>query len=192
MTLEKLWFLQRAHATRLAHLQTDETQDMIIRTADAAREMYSIDRVPNGQRLEPFTRGLLQIDAKNFTTPAEFCARNAAFFTEPERLPFEQETSAIVTRAQLQDSTQRLIDTPYEEWTSAYLTSKINEITNTLNKERDQSTASGKAVSQSFYRYLRWVLFGGRTGPSLTAAMELLGKGHCMKRAQDYMDNTII
>lgn len=105
VNLEKLWFLQRAHAERAAKLYSADKNDKagatvetmvdaiikelptLLKDHDAEQRRISRDVADRNlvkiSDLRTYIRNIVVSDARNYTTPPAFLQRNRFFFVEP-------------------------------------------------------------------------------------------------------------
>lgn len=94
VSLEKLWFLQKAHAARYASLPPPNNpshsllslavEPIMKLLAEAPKEETDIyDKIPEPSDQTAYIIKLLLADAAKYTTPSDFLSRNRYFFTTP-------------------------------------------------------------------------------------------------------------
>lgn len=188
VSLEKLWFLQRGHAARIAKEVADEDvsepstewKDMVVRVLKVVTEAGQTS-TPSGAPLQVYIERLLQLDAKSYSTPSAFYTDHVHFFTEPEWQVYTNPDPQTASTVDLRSAAEKLMSVSLEEWQASVLTAKMKEVvaaeSETLGKEN-------KAYNKLFAGYMRWVLLAGMHGPSIGASMELLGRKTCLARLE--------
>lgn len=208
VTPGKLWYLQRAHAARAITSASPERDSIVKSITTEARERFELHTAPNGTDLEEYVKAIITADSKNLETSERFCERNIYFFEEPQSGPFPDASCAFeiegkqicISQTRLDDSTQRLL-LGCDDWTSTSISQNIKQIVSDLADglwkedladglwnepkiaEFDSDTKQvNKAVNAIYHDYLRHYVLGGRRGPSMTMALDILGHDICSKR----------
>lgn len=156
VSFEKLWFLQKRHAGRLASLQFGSTQvkpaeDLKVlavkpmiqllerRTESEPLNFYT--SIPKGSAREEYIFSILLVDALNYTNPAEFIERNIYFFITPtaDKLMVEVPQLKLhnvppgVTHTPspkvFHSMLSQLAEMPNTQWTTTEIRSKLKLIT---------------------------------------------------------------
>lgn len=99
VSLEKLWFLQKRHATRYASLQppkpsnpSHDLEEIAVKPILKSLDQQAVqdpDRfscymsIPEGDSRFEFVRSILWADTQNYSTPDDFISRQVYFFTAP-------------------------------------------------------------------------------------------------------------
>lgn len=148
-----------------------------------------------------YIKRLLQIDAKNYSTPTDFIQRNLYFFLEPTwSTPFANPSQSISSTNSLSNAAQKILSVTDSDWTTEALNARMKEIIASeaqrmlgisspgedddllkAQKKKD-ATAREKAYNKVFHDFLRWILLGGTEGPGSAAMMALLGRKVCVDR----------
>lgn len=186
VSLEKLWFLQRGHAARVAKevtsenspIRSSEWEDMVMRVVKAVEDAGHTS-TPFGIPVREYIERLLQLDAKSYSTPSAFHSDHIHFFTEPAWQPYSNPDPATASTTDLQAAAETLMSVPSKEWQSSVLTAKMKEV---VAAESERLANENKAYNKLFAGYMRWILLAGMHGPSIGASMELLGRETCLAR----------
>ena len=127
---------------------------------------------------------LLQVDAKNYTTPNEFLSRNSIFFEEPspspqDSSPFSQQTCIIVN-----DIILKAIEgaQPLKE-AVARAAKAVAEVDG-----GETSKDSLKDATKLVYVYLRRALTQGKPGVALKETVEILGYRTVKRRLENSIE----
>jgi glutamyl-tRNA synthetase len=153
---EKLWFLQKRHATRYASSQAESPYDqkpsysllelavkpiLALLESPSGDAAYSFYRsIPPAEYRESIVQRLVFADAQNYTNPANFIQRNEYFFTPPSvevlsaavpplklhHLPLQYLNS--VSSSTITELCQTLMEIPDNLWVGDFLRTKVAEM----------------------------------------------------------------
>ncbi|KAL1956418.1 hypothetical protein VTO42DRAFT_7304 [Malbranchea cinnamomea] len=90
VAFEKLWFLQKAHARRIAASNGSEFTDMVNRVSQAALKTFGEEEIAHILKSRPirdYVSSILREGARSYTTAEEFVSQNASFFTQTLNRP---------------------------------------------------------------------------------------------------------
>jgi glutamyl-tRNA synthetase len=160
VTLEKLWYLQRAHAERYASSDTtSHGAKMSLMTEpilEILKERNGIDRanrVLGHHNAKNYVTELVQLDARNYTNASAFVERNKYFFQTPDEQALLSSRpsghlhyvptaiSAVAQDEVLHEVLAGLELIPSEKWTKEKLRDCINAI---ITERAEQSLKSSK------------------------------------------------
>ena len=132
---------------------------------------------------------MIKADAINYTTPTEFVERNSYFFFHKRREKYVRglgDEILIENASTVTDNLRRLSP---EQWNEPNLKTTIEKMALILSTKwgqcSDQKVDPAKASRASVQYFLRWALTGGRPGPTLMLAMNILGRDASLKRIED-------
>ena len=132
---------------------------------------------------------MLKADAINYTTPTEFVERNSYFFFHKPREEYARGLGdGMLTKnaSTVTDNFRKLLP---EQWNEPNLKKTIEELALTLSTKWGQGCNErvdlAKASRASVQHFLRWALTGGRPGPTLMLAMNILGRDLSLERIED-------
>ena len=156
VSLEKLWFLQKRHASRYASTQppkpsnpSHDLEELAVKPLlnsldqealqDPDRFSFYISLLERDARFE-LIRSLVWTDVKNYTSPDDFIARHATLFASPtpstltpkrpsltlHHLPLE--ANVTVPAPEFVQLVQPLCDIPEHEWNATELKARIDSI----------------------------------------------------------------
>ncbi|OJJ97134.1 hypothetical protein ASPACDRAFT_123938 [Aspergillus aculeatus ATCC 16872] len=219
VAFEKLWFLQKAHAQRFASApESAEFQEMVQKLTTAVEATYPPEQLApilQTRPLKSYITPLLQADAKSYTKPEDFLARNATFFqpaatlTRPPYTPASSPsatyppTAAAIPLSALHTAATAFTLVPPSHWTldthraniAAYDGSSAVISAEQHQHQQPENEAARKAADKFFkkelYHYLRWALSGGAPGPGIPETMVVLGREETVRRLQDAKDLTL-
>jgi glutamyl-tRNA synthetase len=203
VSLEKMWFLQRGHAGRVAAVvakhecgaqeiaaaENDgkdrilersqaEFQDMTKRVLEVVSDAGH-GSTPSGLALDEYVTRLLMLDAKSYSKPAAFLQGNIYFFTTPTWSTFANPSVNVASSVDLRHAAGTLMAVSLDKWNADTLGAKMKQI---VAGESERLGVDNKAYNKLFAGYMRWILLDGMHGPGIAAAMELLGRGTCLQR----------
>ena len=132
---------------------------------------------------------MLNVDAKNYTTPSHFVERHSHFFfLEPRKEYKGGPSDGILTEhtATIVDHFREILP---EQWNDLCLKGALENIANTLSMKQSKNSSQvidlAKASRASVQHFLRWALTGGRPGPTLIVTMSILGRDVSLRRIED-------
>lgn len=211
-TLDKLWYLQRAHAARYTKtggagfdLMVQSILDVLEMDALASEKFA---KILGGRDASSYIRRAISADARNWISAKSFMEKNAFLFAP---LPAEQLQSNVpepsLGLAQLggyeghdghamdalvgvRQSLEKLDDS---DWSFENIKKTLlGHMETALAPIHDHASSSGmedglkatalKSSTMAFYRLFRWAIIGGQHGPSDAMAMEALGRDVTLKR----------
>lgn len=133
---------------------------------------------------------ILHLDARNYTSPAEFLERNSYFFFDEEKPSSEHD---IVDSTLIKDL-PRIIDhlkaIPPESWTGSFLHHEIAKLHQMLccifeYESADHFKNRLKTFRGRLQTLLRSAVSFGRPGPGIGQTMAILGKDVTLRRLKD-------
>lgn len=183
----KLFHLQKQYAQQYAEKEEGEEYlamiDKVLAVAEEHLQAHPESRIYSTSELKERIAALLNVDAKNYTTPLQFVERNAHFFFIEPRDKYRHGPND----AGLTENTGRIADhlkaSLPEQWDELSLREAFDNMANTLSTESGPN--SEKASRASVQHFLRWALTGGRPGPTLILTMSILGRDVSLKRIED-------
>lgn len=156
VALEKLWFLQRRHASRYAASQppkpsnpSHDLEELAVKPILASVERQALQdparfsfytSIPEGEARFEFLRSIIWADASNYTTPDDFISRSTYLFTPPtpstlaSNRPytslhhFRDEANSEVPLPIIHRYFQILLNVPEGEWYKTELKARIEVI----------------------------------------------------------------
>ena len=131
----------------------------------------------------------MNADAKNFTTPREFVARNSYFFFLEPRDKYTYGPSDSLLTEKIGTIVDHFREILPEQWNEPSLRQAFEKLADGLSAQwdngSDQTIDLVKASRASVQQFLRWALTGGRPGPTLMLTMSILGRDVSLKRIED-------
>ncbi|KAJ5098132.1 hypothetical protein N7532_005133 [Penicillium argentinense] len=205
VAFEKLWFLQKAHAQRLAAAGGPDFDQMVSRASATVKENYreeGLASILDGRTLDEYITPLLRADAKSYTTASEFVERNSTFFTkELDRSPYTPAStpltssssstpSASIPMQALHTAAAAFALVPSAHWTEETHRMNISSYDGSESVElpaelADAPIAMDKLFKKELYHYIRWALSASAPGPGIPETMTILGREETVRRLQD-------
>jgi glutamyl-tRNA synthetase len=156
VALEKLWFLQRRHASRYAATQppkpsnpSHDLEELAVKPVLASVERQALQNperfsfyssIPEGEARFVFIRNIVWADASNYTTPDDFVSRSKYLFTPPTPstlASYRPYTGLHHLRGEAKSEVplpiiiryfQVLLNVPAEKWNKTELKARIEAI----------------------------------------------------------------
>jgi glutamyl-tRNA synthetase len=153
---EKLWFLQKRHATRYASTQSPLSPPKnpshslvelavkptvaLLDSRSSLPEYSFYDTIPQGERRKDFVAAIIWADVQNYTNPEDFIARNNYFFISPSADTLTGTIPALklhkipplyshaISRDKMIDLFRLITDVPAESWDLESLRAVISEV----------------------------------------------------------------
>lgn len=212
VTLEKLWYLQRAHAERYA--KSDNGSKLLLMTKPilkVLKERNWIDTsncVLGRHDAESYVTTLVQLDARSYTNALAFVDRNKYFFQAPSEQALlvsrpsghlhhisKDMTSVVHQDEVLQQVLSSLDLIPLGEWTTdrvrGVISAAITEHTELSLKFQEEGhfpaaeesrKLAAKTWSKLIHGYIRWAIATGLPGPDGAVSMQILGREETLNR----------
>ncbi|KAL4893435.1 mitochondrial glutamyl-tRNA synthetase [Aspergillus ambiguus] len=211
VAFEKLWFLQKAHAQRFASSGGPSFDQMVTTVSQVVETTYSPEQLApilQSRPIHQYVTPLLQADAKSFTKPEDFVARNATFFTtalaRPPYTPAAAAAGPVVPMTALHTAAAALSLVPEPHWsveTHRFNISSYDGSAALADPEAESATppppqdekarvAADKAFKKELYHYLRWALSASAPGPGIPETMAILGRDESVRRLREARDLT--
>ncbi|EXJ62802.1 glutamyl-tRNA synthetase [Cladophialophora yegresii CBS 114405] len=189
VSLDKLNFLQEQHARRRIAAGGDKFEQMIRDVAVAVLNKYGAGQVMQllasgtpKRTLRDLIAQLLQIESLHYRSPAQFAEQCALFFDPVQpNVDLDVADPALLHPLRVAASTLTLI--PASSWTKEVLHAHLRAL-EASPPDADAATDT-KPWKRELYHYLRWAILGGRQGPGIAEALEILGRDTCIRRIQD-------
>ncbi|PYH90273.1 glutamyl-tRNA synthetase [Aspergillus ellipticus CBS 707.79] len=200
VAFEKLWFLQKEHASRFAKTPGPAYHEMLTKVIQAVKDTYpeQVSRihslVPRPSRCSTeYVGAILRADAKSYTNAPDFVARNATFFADDVTRP-EYEPTTDVPIQDLHTSVAAITFIPEDQWTLENLRANIEACAPPPPRIPDDLTPdqalklqerTTKTFKKALYHYLRWALSGGNHGPGMPDTLHILGYHESVRRLNE-------
>ena len=130
----------------------------------------------------------MHLEARKYTFPQEFFDRNSYFFYPESRQENYQHIHWLVLE-HLSEIKDTFTHIPSEDWNLVSLDQKLAELNGLLGKvgraESAEHNELRKTIKSQLQTFLRWAVSYGRSGPTITQTMEMLGRDVTLKRLQD-------
>lgn len=185
VTLDKLWYLQRNHAAKIAQSQNPSFVEVIDRLVSTVQLAVSPQPPLDADGVRSTVASIFQSDARNYTTPEAFVERNEYFFVQPTWKVYEPSAPQLVLST-VYAAVEQLMSTEPLDWNGKTLEGKmkalVGQATTDILGKSDLKGVAAKEWNKEFYHYLRWVLFNGQQGPAMAQAMAILGRDECKSR----------
>ena len=189
VTPEKLDFLQQRYARRYISEGGKPFQTMV---EDVTLALSEIDNkkqpsaVLQGRKIDTLVAMALQADAQSYTSATEFARRIVGFFKPPAPERVYEALDPEIPLSTIQTMAATLLLVPHESWTASVHRANFYAISfpSRIMNEDAKSKNMSKSWKKEYYRFLRWALVGGASGPSLPDMMEILGRDICVARIQ--------
>ncbi|CRG83703.1 glutamyl-tRNA synthetase [Talaromyces islandicus] len=202
VAFEKMWFLQKAHAQRIAATGGPELEELEDKSEAAAEKLVAGTEARFETSHRDVVRLLLQADAKSYTTPEEFIDRNKTFFIAPSNRPAYEPAAkdSAVPISTLHTAAAAMSLVPEDHWTvenhrfniKSYNTDPPTAQTETDKADGELSPSSAasiiaqdKAFKKELYHYLRWALSAGAPGPGIPETLAILGRAESVRRLEE-------
>ncbi|KAL4993934.1 hypothetical protein BDV10DRAFT_177781 [Aspergillus recurvatus] len=191
VAFEKLWFLQSAHVKRYVDGNMPQVNEMISAVAKVVESTASpeqLSQVLQSRSLVDMITPLIKADAKNYTNPKEFVARNSTFFTTAiSRPPYDRAVKQFeIPFSSLHTAAAAVTLVPRSHWTLETL--KANFTTYDAASavlEETEIVDAEKKFKKELYHYLRWALSAGASGPTVPEIMIILGREETLRRLEE-------
>ena len=136
---------------------------------------------------------ILRLDAAKYTTPNEFFARLSPLFCSQPRREWESHPEDHILKDNMDTIVNSFKRVSCQQWSEANLKDVLPQMASALEAKWDgdgdlaydlDPTAGKRRMSIVKY-FLRWALFGGRSGPTLMVMMNVLGRDLSLQRIED-------
>ena len=142
--------------------------------------------------MQSYIAALLRLDSKQYTSAKNFVERNWYFFNPLESPPKPQVAENILEEEKgLVTSALRHFNALSEsQWSNDSIKRALQSITmevyhqNHGSQDAENGILSGdlKDINRTLYHWLRQVIMGGYSGPSMPESMVLLGRNRTLRR----------
>ncbi|KAL2048544.1 hypothetical protein N7G274_000456 [Stereocaulon virgatum] len=192
----KLFHLQGRYAEKYIKEGGKEYESMIDRLHTVVAKHLAEcpeNQVWTDNKLRDRIAAILRLDAANYTTPNEFFARLSPLFCSQPRKEWESHPEDHVLKDNMDTIVNSFKEVSCQRWSEANLKDVLSQMTSALEAKWDGNgdvaydldPTAGKRRMSIVKSFLRWALFGGRSGPTLMVMMNVLGRDLSLQRIED-------
>lgn len=186
VSLDKLYFLQKQHALRYIDMEGEQFNTMVQEILEVLEQNYNaqvIQALAGGREPKKLVALMLRAQKDSYISPKSFANKCSIFFA-PLPSMSELKKPAKFSLQSLSTAAMALCFVPAQDWTAVTHRRSLAELQMQFSLGGNSSKDQRKAWSKDLYPFLREVLLGSGSGPSIPDTMEILGKDICTERIQ--------
>lgn len=168
--------------------QVNEMISAVAKVVQSTASPEQLSQILQSRPLVDMITPLIKADAKNYTNPKEFVARNSTFFTtDISRPPYDRAVTQFdIPFSSLHTAAAAVTLIPKSHWTLETLRANFATYDAASAVPEEAKTVDAeKKFKKELYHYLRWALSAGASGPTVPEIMIILGREETLKRLEE-------